>query len=81
MYSLKIECNERYPDEAPSLKFLSKININCINSQNGTVSLVFQTQRHYLNKERIGHRHQRLIEFIEFINTFDKNHNRKGKRS
>lgn len=37
MYSLKIECGERYPDEPPTLKFLSKININCINSQNGVV--------------------------------------------
>lgn len=37
MYSLKIECGDRYPDEPPSMKFLSKININCINSQNGVV--------------------------------------------
>lgn len=37
MYSLKIECGERYPDEPPTLKFMSKININCINSQNGVV--------------------------------------------
>ncbi|XP_061506597.1 ubiquitin-conjugating enzyme E2 variant 2 isoform X1 [Anopheles gambiae] len=41
MYSLKIECGERYPDEPPTLKFLSKININCINSQNGVVSSVY----------------------------------------
>lgn len=38
MYSLKIECGNRYPDEPPTLKFLSKINISCINSQNGVVS-------------------------------------------
>lgn len=37
MYSLKIECGNRYPDEPPTLKFLSKINISCINSQNGVV--------------------------------------------
>lgn len=37
MYSLKIDCGERYPDEPPTIKFLTKININCIN-QNGVVS-------------------------------------------
>ncbi|KAL9700529.1 hypothetical protein quinque_003970 [Culex quinquefasciatus] len=37
MYSLKVECGERYPDDPPTLKFLSKININCINNQNGVV--------------------------------------------
>lgn len=38
MYSLKIDCGERYPDEPPTIKFLTKININCIN-QNGVVSI------------------------------------------
>jgi hypothetical protein len=37
MYSLKIECGARYPDDAPSAKFLSRININCINGSNGMV--------------------------------------------
>lgn len=37
MYSLKIECNERYPDEPPTLRFLTKVNINCINQNNGVV--------------------------------------------
>lgn len=41
MYSLKIECGPRYPDDAPSAKFLSRININCINSSNGMVSCFF----------------------------------------
>jgi len=38
MYSLKIECGERYPDEPPTLRFLTKVNINCINQNNGVVS-------------------------------------------
>ncbi|EDW18630.1 ubiquitin-conjugating enzyme E2 variant 2 [Drosophila novamexicana] len=37
MYSLKIECGERYPDEPPTLRFLTKVNINCINQNNGVV--------------------------------------------
>lgn len=40
MYSLKIECGERYPDEPPTLRFLTKVNINCINQNNGVVSMI-----------------------------------------
>lgn len=39
MYSLKIECGATYPDDAPSAKFLSRINMNCINGTNGMVSM------------------------------------------
>jgi ubiquitin-protein ligase len=38
MYSLKIECGQRYPDESPSAKFISRINMNCVNTTNGMVS-------------------------------------------
>lgn len=38
MYSLKIECGQRYPDDAPTAKFISRINMNCINCQTGVVS-------------------------------------------
>lgn len=40
MYSLKIDCGQRYPDDAPSVRFLSRINMNCINSTTGAVSLI-----------------------------------------
>lgn len=37
MYSLKIDCGQRYPDDAPNVRFLSKINMSCINSTTGAV--------------------------------------------
>ncbi|XP_033219705.1 ubiquitin-conjugating enzyme E2 variant 2 isoform X2 [Belonocnema kinseyi] len=37
MYSLKIDCGINYPDDAPSVRFLSRINMNCINSTTGAV--------------------------------------------
>jgi len=37
MYSVKIECGNRYPDDAPTAKFISRININCINAATGVV--------------------------------------------
>ncbi|ENN75012.1 ubiquitin-conjugating enzyme E2 variant 1 [Dendroctonus ponderosae] len=37
MYSVKIECGQSYPDEAPVAKFISRINMNGINNGTGVV--------------------------------------------
>jgi ubiquitin-conjugating enzyme E2 variant len=37
IYSLKINCGVKYPDEPPAIQFLSKINLPCVNQQNGKV--------------------------------------------
>ncbi|CCE65045.1 hypothetical protein TPHA_0J02250 [Tetrapisispora phaffii CBS 4417] len=37
IYSLSIECGPSYPDEPPTLKFISKINLNCVDSATGVV--------------------------------------------
>ncbi|MFH4979125.1 hypothetical protein AB6A40_005834 [Gnathostoma spinigerum] len=38
MYFLRIECGENYPNEAPSVRFTTKININGVDPNTGIVS-------------------------------------------
>jgi len=37
MYSLKMECADKYPDDPPVIRFLSRINMTCVNSTTGLV--------------------------------------------
>lgn len=37
IYSLSIECGDSYPDKPPTVKFLSKINLPCVNQSNGII--------------------------------------------
>ncbi len=37
IYSLKITCGESYPDSAPTVQFLSKVNLPFVNQTNGMV--------------------------------------------
>ena len=37
IYSVKIHCGENYPDQPPSVRFISKINMHCVDPSSGEV--------------------------------------------
>lgn len=37
IYSLKMQCGDNYPDEPPSIQFVSQVNLPCVNPRNGVV--------------------------------------------
>lgn len=39
IYSLRLVCDASYPDRPPTVHFLSRINLPCVNSQNGRVRI------------------------------------------
>ncbi|OMJ80436.1 hypothetical protein SteCoe_19283 [Stentor coeruleus] len=37
LYSVSIHCGPNYPQEAPRVRFVCRINMNCVNQNNGNV--------------------------------------------
>ena len=48
IYSLAIECGPTYPDEPPKVRFISKINLPCVDDKTGEVKAdKFHTLRYW----------------------------------
>lgn len=37
LYEVRVHCNERYPDEPPRVRFVSRINLPCVDPATGEV--------------------------------------------
>lgn len=42
IYQLKLFCGKDYPDNPPSVRFQTRINMSCVNQESGMVSTAFQ---------------------------------------
>jgi len=39
IYSLKIYCDNNYPNKPPTVKFTSRVNLGCVNQQTGVIDI------------------------------------------
>lgn len=50
IYSVSIHCGPNYPDQPPEIRFTSKINLPCVNAQNGQVHTIMVYQEASANR-------------------------------
>eukprot|EP00357_Protocruzia_adherens_P034753 CAMPEP_0114987632 /NCGR_PEP_ID=MMETSP0216-20121206/9121_1 /TAXON_ID=223996 /ORGANISM="Protocruzia adherens, Strain Boccale" /LENGTH=139 /DNA_ID=CAMNT_0002350263 /DNA_START=36 /DNA_END=455 /DNA_ORIENTATION=+ len=54
IYSLRITCGENYPEQAPHIRFLSKINLGCVSGADGSIDKgKFSTLRNWNRNETL----------------------------
>ncbi|XP_041472159.1 ubiquitin-conjugating enzyme E2 variant 2-like [Lytechinus variegatus] len=47
IYSLSIHCGDKYPDQPPTIRFLTKINMSCVSSEGAVSSRNFDMLKHW----------------------------------
>ncbi|XP_071486802.1 ubiquitin-conjugating enzyme E2 variant 2-like [Diadema antillarum] len=47
IFSLKLYCGPNYPDEAPTVRFLSRINLSCVDANGNVMSKKLDSLKHW----------------------------------
>ncbi|WLF79272.1 E2 ubiquitin-conjugating protein mms2 [Lodderomyces elongisporus] len=47
IYSLSITCDAQYPEKPPKVKFVSKVNLPCVDSQGNVIAAEFDTLKNW----------------------------------
>ncbi len=57
IYTIGLTCGEKYPMEPPQVRFLSKVNMHCVDQTNGRVETskleILRSWRHECNIESV----------------------------
>ena len=48
IYSVNLHCGEQYPDVPPTIQFVSRINLPCVDQKTGKVGTTLRWRRHKL---------------------------------
>jgi len=64
---VKLFCDKDYPDRPPSVKFHSRINMTCVNQENGMVSMTLHKRtclHSFAAENRVSGEHDSALQTV-----------------